>query len=228
MKRNTPSVRRVEVSSIRKDAPMAKVTITTLFLDIGGVLLTNGWDRAMRKKAAKTFRLDEEEMNERHHLTFDIYEQGKLTLDDYLDRVVFYRQQPFPREEFKEFMFAQSRPYPEMIELFRRLKSRHGLKIAAVNNEGRELNEFRIREFGLGSCVDFFISSCYVHFRKPDKDIYRIALDIAQTSTEQVVYFDDRPIFVEVAASMGIRGIVHSGYQTTLAALKKLGLKADT
>jgi putative hydrolase of the HAD superfamily len=207
---------------------MAKVSITTLFLDIGGVLLTNGWDRAMRKKAAKTFRLDEEEMNERHHLTFDIYEQGKLTLDDYLDRVVFYRKQPFSREEFKEFMFAQSRPYPEMIELVRRLKSHHGLKIAAVNNEGRELNEFRIREFGLGSCVDFFISSCYVHFRKPDKDIYRIALDIAQTSTEQVVYFDDRPIFVEVAASMGIRGIVHSGYQTTLAALKKLGLEVGS
>lgn len=216
------------MNRIRKDEPMAKVSIKTLFLDIGGVLLTNGWDRAMRKKAAKTFRLDEEEMNERHHLTFDIYEQGKLTLDDYLDRVVFYRQQPFSREEFKEFMFAQSRPYPEMIELFRRLKSRHGLKIAAVNNEGRELNEFRIREFGLGSCVDFFISSCYVHFRKPDKDIYRIALDIAQTSKEKVVYIDDRPIFVEVAASMGILGIVHSGYQTTLAALKKLGLEAGT
>ena len=199
--------------------------ITTLFLDIGGVLLTNGWDRKARKRAAETFHLDYEEMSERHHLTFDTYEEGKLTLEDYLARVVFHQERTFSPEEFRAFMFAQSRPLPEMIELVCRLKQRHNLKIAAVSNEGRELNEYRIRTFQLGAFIDFFISSCFVHYRKPDADIYGIALDIAQTSPEQVVYIEDRPMFVEVARAAGISGIVHTGYQTTKEALAGYGLE---
>src|SRR5689334_24877355 len=118
---------------------MSSSPITTLFLDIGGVLLTNGWDHNSRKRAAETFGLDYEEMNERHHLTFDTYEEGKLSLDEYLDRVVFYRERPFTRESFRDFMFGQSRPLPEMIDLVCRLKSLYRLKVAAVSNEGREL-----------------------------------------------------------------------------------------
>src|SRR6185369_5318799 len=151
------------------------MAISTLFLDIGGVLLTNGWDRKARRLAADTFALDYEEMNERHHLTFDTYERGKLSLDEYLSRVVFYERRNFSQEEFTKFMFAQTRAYPEMIELVRTLKTRYGLKIAAVNNEGRELSLYRIRNFGLGTFVDLFISSCFVQFRKPDADIFRIA-----------------------------------------------------
>ncbi|HKK01676.1 MAG TPA: HAD family phosphatase [Desulfuromonadales bacterium] len=199
--------------------------ITTLFLDIGGVLLTNGWDRKARKRAADTFHLDYEEMSERHHLTFDTYEEGKLTLEDYLARVVFHQERSFSPEEFRAFMFAQSRPLPEMIELVCRLKQRHNLKIAAVSNEGRELNEYRIRTFQLGSFIDFFISSCFVHYRKPDADIYRIALDIAQASPEQVVYIEDRPMFVEVARAAGISGIVHTGCETTKRELAGYGLE---
>ena len=179
--------------------------ITTLFLDIGGVLLTNGWDREARRRAADAFHLDCEEMNERHHLTFDTYEEGKLTLNEYLNRVVFYEERPFSRQEFRKFMFAQSRPFPEMIELVCRLKERHRLKVAAVSNEGRELTSFRIRQFRLGTFIDFFISSCFVHYRKPDTDIYGIALDIAQVKPAQVVYIEDRPMFVETARGLGIK-----------------------
>jgi putative hydrolase of the HAD superfamily len=200
-------------------------SIKTLFLDIGGVLLTNGWDHTARQKAAATFDLDYADLNERHHLTFDTYEQGKLSLLEYLQRVVFYKERPFSLESFRTFMFNQSQPIPEMIDLIRRLKARYHLKTAAVSNEGRELTVYRIQQFNLDQVIDFFIASSFVHFRKPDADIYRIAMDISQSPLEQVVYIDDRRMFVEVAQGLGIQSIQHTGYETTRTALAGLGLK---
>ncbi len=130
--------------------------VTCVFLDVGGVLLTNGWDHLARKRAAKNFKLDWAEMEERHRLTFETHEEGKLTFEEYLGRVVFYQKRPFTRAQFKHFMFAQSKPYPEMIELFTRLKIRHGLKIAVVSNESREVNAYRIRKFKLERVCGFF------------------------------------------------------------------------
>lgn len=199
-------------------------SITTLFLDIGGVLLTNGWDHNIRTRAAEKFSLDYDEMNERHHLTFDTYEEGKLSLDEYLNRVVFYQERSFSRAEFKAFMQAQSQPFPDMLELMRGLKTQHSLQIAAVSNEGRELTVYRVQHFKLGDFIDFFVSSCFVHYRKPDADLYRIALDIAQARPEQVLYIDDRAMFVEVAQGLGIRGILHKDYETTRKALEAIGL----
>jgi putative hydrolase of the HAD superfamily len=187
-------------------------------------LLTNGWDHNIRTRAAEKFNLDYEEMNERHHLTFDTYEEGKLSLDKYLNRVIFYQKRSFSRDEFKAFLYAQSQPFPEMIELMRRLKTQYGLEVAAVSNEGRELTMYRVQQYNLGAVIDFFISSCFVHYRKPDEDIYRIALDIAQVRPERVVYIDDRAMFVEVARGLGIRGIIHSAYETTRTALEGFGL----
>jgi putative hydrolase of the HAD superfamily len=198
--------------------------ITTLFLDIGGVLLTNAWDNDIRKSAADKFGLNFEEMNERHHLTFDTYEEGKLDLDDYLNRIVFYQKRSFSREEFRAFMYAQSQPFPEMIEMVHGLKTKYGLRVAAVSNEGRELTEYRVQQFKLRTIIDFFIASSFVHYRKPDADMYRIALDIAQVIPQQVIYIDDRPMFVEVAQSLNIRGIIHKGYETTRKALETMGL----
>lgn len=199
-------------------------SITTLFLDVGGVLGTNGWDRGARERAAEKFQLDRAEVDERHHLTFDTYEEGKLSLDEYLNRVIFYEPRPFSREDFKAFMFDQSQPFPEMIDLVCSLKERHHLKVAVVSNEGRELMTYRIPKFGLAGFVDFFIVSSFVHFRKPDADIFCIALDIAQTPADQVAYIDDRPMFVEVARGLGLEGIRHTGYESTRAALAALGL----
>lgn len=198
---------------------------TTLFLDIGGVLLTNGWDHTMRQRAAENFGIDYEEMNERHHLTFDTYEEGKLTLVQYLNRVIFYKKRSFSKADFKRFMFSQSQPFPEMIEMIKELKSRYNLKVAAISNEGRELTVYRIRQFALDEFIDFFIASCFVHFRKPDEDIYCIALDIAQEPPEKVIYIEDRPMFVDVAKGLGIRGIWHRGYDTSKKALERFGLK---
>lgn len=198
-------------------------SISTLFLDIGGVLLTNGWDHTMRQKAAESFDLDYREMNERHHLTFSTYEQGKINLDEYLSRVVFHQERSFSRQDFKDFMYAQSKPRPEVIGLVRALRTRYPLRIATISNEGRELTIYRIRKFALGDFMDFFVCSCFVHYRKPDEDIYRLALDIAQVEPENSLYIEDRPMFVEVARSLGINGIVHTDLENTRAALESFG-----
>lgn len=201
------------------------IPITTLFLDIGGVLLTDGWDHHARKRAATNFKLALAEMEDRHHLTFDTYEEGKLTPEEYLDRVVFYQKRPFTRAQFRRFIFAQSKPYPKMIELVRKLKAKYGLKIVVVSNEGRELNAYRIRKFKLGGFVDSFISSCFVHVRKPDADIFRLALDIAQAPARQVVYIENTPMFVQIAEGLGIRSILHTDYRSTCAKLSSFGLQ---
>ncbi len=203
------------------------IPITTLFLDIGGVLLTDGWDHHARKRAAAHFKLELAGLEDRHHLTFDTYEEGKLTLEEYLGRVVFHQKRPFTRAQFRRFMFAQSKPYPEMIELIRKLKARYGLKIAVVSNEARELNEYRIRKFKLAGFVDSFISSSFVHVRKPDADIFRLALDIAQVPARQVVYIENTPMFVQVAEGLGIQSILHTDYRSTRGKLASLGLQPD-
>jgi putative hydrolase of the HAD superfamily len=206
-----------------KKAPV----ITCLFLDIGGVLLTDGWDHHARKRAAKNFKLEWAQIEARHQLTFDTYEEGKLTLEEYLGRVVFYRKRPFTRAQFRRFMFAQSKPYSQMIELIAQLKARHGLEIVVVSNEARELNVHRIRKFKLDGLVDSFVSSCFVHIRKPDADIFRLALDISQAPARQVVYIEDTPMFVQIAQGLGIRSILHTDYASTRAKLASFGLAND-
>ena len=158
---------------------MATSPITTLFLDIGGVLLTNGWDTDLRKQTAEHFGLDYEEIYHRHHVTYDIYEEGKMTLDEYLWQIVFYEPRPFTPEDFKTYLLEQAKPYQDTIDLVKRLKAVYGLRVAVVSNEGREIAEDRIRRFNLKEFVDFFIVSAFVHIRKPDLDIYRLALDVA-------------------------------------------------
>ncbi len=200
-------------------------TITCLFIDIGGVLLTNGWDHNLRKLAATHFKLDWEDFEARHHLNFNIYEEDKLTLEEYLNQVVFHQPRPFTPAQFRDFMFEQSQPYPEMIDLITQLKIRYGLKIVVISNEAREINAYRIRKFKLDEFVDFFISSCYVHIRKPDKDIFRLALDIAQVPVERVAYIENTALFVQVAENLGIRSILHTDYESTSERLAELGLE---
>jgi putative hydrolase of the HAD superfamily len=200
------------------------IPIKTLFLDIGGVLLTDGWDRYARERAATKFNIELTEMEDRHHLTFDTYEEGKLTLKEYLERVVFYEKRPFTQAQFRDFIFAQSKPFPQMIELVRRLKAQYGLKIVAVSNEALELNIHRIRNFKLDEFIDSFISSSFVHVRKPDADIFRLALETAQTPTRQVVYIENTPMFVQTAEGLGIQSILHIDYQSTVAKLSSFGL----
>ena len=201
--------------------------IICLFLDIGGVLLTDGWSHGASKLAVKKFNLDFEDLNKRHSEALETYELGKFTLEDFLDRTVFHEKRSFTPAQFRKFMFAQSKPYPKMIELIRQLKTRYGLKIVVVSNEGRELNEYRIHKFKLDEFVDFFISSCFVRLRKPDKDIFRVALDTVRVPANQVVYIENTPMFVEIAEGLGIRSILHTDYNSTCAKLTSFGLQNE-
>jgi len=207
----------------RKSAPARE--ISCLFLDIGGVLLTNGWGRECRALAAKRFAINPEDLDIRHHQAFDTYEAGKISLAEYLHRVVFHQKRRFTPVQFQRFMFAQSRPFPQMIELVRKLKAKYKLKIVVVSNEGRELNAHRIRKFKLDEFVDCFVSSSFVHVRKPDADIFKLALDLAQVRARQVVYVEDTPMFVQAAQSLGIRGILHQDCHSTHARLAAFGLQ---
>jgi putative hydrolase of the HAD superfamily len=198
--------------------------ITCLFLDVGGVLLTNGWDHHARRRAAKHFKLDWEEMQERHNLNFVIYETDKLTLQEYLGWVIFYKKRSFTKAEFWRFMCAQSKPCLEMLELIRGLKAKYGLKVFVLSNEARELNAYRIHKFKLDGFVDAFVSSCLVRLHKPDPAIFRLALDIAVTPARQIVYIENTPIFVRIAEGMGMTGLLHTDSTSTQAKQATLGL----
>jgi putative hydrolase of the HAD superfamily len=203
--------------------------IRCLFLDIGGVLLSDGWDHVARRRAAHHFHFAPAEaarIEARHEILFETFELGKLTLEEYLDRTVFEAPRPFTRDEFRSFMLAQSTPYAPMLELCAELKARHALKVVVLSNEARELNAHRIERFGLRGLVDAFVSSCFVHLRKPDPEIFRLALDIAQAPAESVVYIDDVPMFVEIAGALGIRGLRHTDVATTGTQLAALGLES--
>ncbi|MEO9146208.1 MAG: HAD-IA family hydrolase [Ginsengibacter sp.] len=201
-----------------------KNKITTLFLDIGGVLLSDGWGQDFRQQAVEHFHLDADEMEERHSLMFITYEEGRITLDEYLDRVVFYTKRDFTHTEFKDFIFSLTTPDLEMIAFIKKIKWQYGLKIIAVSNEARELNTYRINTFKLNEIFDFFVSSCYVHLRKPDAAIFRLAIDGAQVPVDEIVFIDDVQMFVDVVKDIGITGIHHTDYLSTSKALADLGL----
>ncbi len=198
--------------------------IRTLLCDIGGVLVTNGWDLEARRAAAAEFRLDLEELNERHHLTFDTFETGRISLDEYLARVVFYEKRSFSPRDFMAFVAGRWTLLPGMWELVKALKIRHSLKTVAVSNEGREFSDLRVRRFRLAEILDVFVVSAYSGLRKPDAGIYRLALDISQTPADQAVYLEDRPMFIDVAHGLGIPGVLHRDYARTRDELARLGL----
>jgi putative hydrolase of the HAD superfamily len=201
-----------------------KLPITCALVDIGGVLLSNGWDRHARKRAADHFSLDLSDLNERHHLNFEIYEIGKMSLKDYLQRVIFHEKRLFSSAQFQEFMFLQSTPIPEMIALIRKLKCQYRLKVVALSNEGREINDHRIRHFNLTRIFDFFVSSCFVKLRKPDPELFQLAFDMVQTPAQQIVFVDNTSLFTDIAKSMGMHTIHHQNYASSCAQFAALGL----
>ena len=205
---------------------MKAAKITCLFLDIGGVLLTNGWDQHARKLAAKTFKLDWDDMQDRHRLIFEAFERGQFTLKEYLDLVIFYKKRPFTQAQFRKFMFAQSNPYPEMLNLIRQLKAKYGLKIIIVSNEALELNTYRIEKFKLNQFVDSYVSSCLVNLHKPEPDIFRLAINISQVPLHEIVYIENTPMFVQIAKGLGLQTILHTDYSSTQDQLCSFGLRS--
>ena len=187
-----------------------------LFSDIGGVLLSNGWGHESREAAAKKFGIDYGEMDVLHDFIFNVYEMGKISLDVYLDTVVFNHSRNFSREAFKEFMLEQSVELPKILSWLIDWKRRNPMvKIISINNEPKELNEYRIEKFKLHKVFDAFISSCEVGMRKPDPGIFRLALGIAQAKPAECLYFDDRRMLVEAAKKEGIHAHHHKNFEET-------------
>ncbi len=202
---------------------MKKAGLKVLFLDVGGVLLSNGWGHESRAAAAKEFNLDYEEFNTLHEFIFNVYEIGNLTLEEYLETVIFNQPREFTREDFKSFMFAQSIELPGMLQWIIEWKnSGCGFRIISINNEPKELNDYRIKKFKLHRCFDAFISSCEVGMRKPDPGIFKLAMGVAQAAPEQCYYFDDRPMLVQAAARLGIHAFHHKGFESSKSIIEKL------
>jgi putative hydrolase of the HAD superfamily len=200
--------------------------IRAIFWDVGGVLLTNAWDHTERSAALKRFDLDEREFHDRHEMVVSSFERGKITLDEYLDRTVFYRPRPFSREAFREYMLSLSQPLPGMLELAQALSDSGKYLMATINNESRELNYYRMERFGLRKIFRLFFSSCFVGLRKPERDIYRLALETTQIPAEECCFIDDRALNLECAAQLGMQTIQMNTREQLQLDLGKMGVSS--
>lgn len=198
--------------------------ITALFWDVGGVLLTNAWDRTERAKALEHFNLDPDEFQSRHEMVVSSFERGKITLDEYLDRTVFYMPRSFQRNAFRTFIFELSQPLPDRLPFAQALANSGKYFMGTINNESRELNNYRIEKFALRGIFRVFYSSCFVSLRKPERDIYRIALETTQFPADQCCFLDDRGINLESAAQLGMHTIQVQSLEQMKSELAKLGV----
>lgn len=202
--------------------------ITALFWDVGGVMLTNGWDRASRRQAVDKFGLDWEDFQDRHELLVNDFETGRLTLEEYLDRAIFYRPRSFRKEDFKAFMFAQSKPQPQALAIVKHLVRSNNHLMATLNNESLELNRYRIEQFGLREYFEAFFSSCFLGVRKPERAIYRLASQITQKPPDQCLFIDDRELNLECARLLGMRTIHYQNPAQLREELRRHGIETDS
>ncbi len=200
--------------------------ISAIFWDVGGVLLSNAWDRTERAAALEHFRLDQEEFHARHEMVVSSFERGKISLDEYLDRTVFYCNRPFSREEFRDYMFSLSQPMPEVLAFARALADSGRYVMGTINNESRELNLQRIQKFGLRNIFGLFVSSCFVGLRKPESGIYSLALEITQFDAQECCFIDDRSLNLECAARLGMHTIQMQNIDQLKSDLGNLGVSA--
>jgi putative hydrolase of the HAD superfamily len=201
-----------------------RLAIRALFWDIGGVLLTNAWDRMEREQAVARFQLDAVDFQDRHEMLVSSFERGKIGMDEYLNRTIFYRERPFTIDEFKAYMFSRSQPKPDALGVATKLANANDLIMASINNESTELNAYRIEKFNLRQIFDLFISSCFVGLRKPEEGIYRLALDITQCDPDECCFIDDRPLNLDAAKTLGMHTIRMIDVEQLKAELNQLGV----
>ncbi len=198
--------------------------ITAIFFDIGGVLLSNGWSEPERRRVAAAFDLDFDEFDRRHYQVIDAFDYGHISLQTYLDWAVFYTPRPFTPQDFEREIQDNITPIPETIQVARELKETGRYFMATLNNEPREINDYRIQHFGLPQLFSAFFSSCYLGVRKPQLEAYRKALAISQRRPEESLFIDDSPVNIEAARDLGMNAILYAGANELRAELKELGL----
>ncbi len=201
--------------------------ISALFWDVGGVLLSNAWDHEQRQQTLKQFGLndeDEAEFESRHDMLVSSFERGKISLQEYLERTVFYRPRPFTIEAFTQHMFSLSQPYPDTLRLAKEFARSGKYLMSTINNESKELNLYRIQIFGLREIFSLFVSSCFVGLRKPEEVIYRLALEITQRPPEECCFIDDRPLNLDSASKLGMHVIQMKDAEQLRRELQTLGV----
>jgi putative hydrolase of the HAD superfamily len=198
--------------------------IRAIFWDVGGVLLSNAWDHTQRAAALEHFHLDEEEFHDRHEMVVSSFERGKITLDEYLERTIFYRSRPFTPDAFRDYMYSLSQPFPDVLQFAQALTDSGKYFMGTINNESRELNDYRIEKYGLRNIFRLFVSSCFVGFRKPERDIYRLALETTQIRAEQCCFIDDRALNLECAVKLGMQTIQMQQLEQLRGDLAKFGV----
>jgi putative hydrolase of the HAD superfamily len=196
----------------------------TLFCDVGGVLLTNGWDTAARRRAAETFGIDFPEFQTRHEMLKTAFETGRLSINGYVHKAVFHQPRSFTPEDFKAFMFGQSQLLGETLEWVRALAKTGACRLFTLNNESRELHEHRVRAFRLDEVFRGFLASCYLGQVKPDEGIYLNALGIAACERQDAIFIDDRPLNVEPALALGLNAVRFQNLDGLRASLKEHGI----
>lgn len=201
--------------------------ITTIFFDIGGVLLTDGWGHDSRRAAAEKFGLDWDEYSDRHEKVAHAIETNRMSLDQYLTRAIFYRPRTFTREEFREYIFAQSQPKPRSNEIAKSLAASHKYFMATINNEILELNVYRIEAFGLTDIFPIFFSSCFLGVRKPDEAIYRTALQVTQRKPEECLFIDDREVNLECPRELGMQTILFRDAEQLRQELEEVAIRCN-
>jgi putative hydrolase of the HAD superfamily len=199
--------------------------IRHVFFDIGGVLATNGWDHGSRKLAVEKFGLDAEGFESRHNAMAGPLDEGGVTLAEYVKFVVFNVPRPFSEQDFISFMYQQSVPFQETIEVARAVAQGCTYWVMTLNNESDELNRYRIKQFGLDAIFDAFLSSCWLGLRKPTLAFYQRALDIAQANPATSVFIDDREQNIVPARELGMNVIQYQSASQLKAELRKLGIK---
>ncbi|MGB8538584.1 MAG: HAD family phosphatase [Acidobacteriaceae bacterium] len=201
--------------------------ISTILWDVGGVLLTNGWDHLERAAVLEKFQVDSDAFEQRHELANDPWEKGLITAEEYLLRTVFYEPRPFTPADFLQAMKERSVLLPHTaMRILQELAASEEIELAMLNNEARELNDYRIEQFELGRYFDSFFSSCYVGLRKPDPKIFDLALDVLQRDPEEVAFIDDRQGNCDAAETLGIHAIRYIDEAQCVHALERLGLHA--
>ncbi len=198
--------------------------IRALFWDVGGVLLTNAWDHNERKVALEHFGLNQEEFHSRHEMVVSSFERGKISLDEYLKRTVFYRKRSFSLEDFRDYMYTLSQPKADSLAFARALAENGKYFMSTINNESRELNLYRIEKFGLRNLFRLFVSSCFVGLRKPESGIYKLAIEVTQFDPQECCFIDDRALNLECAEALGMRTIQMQSAAQLREALENLGV----
>ena len=180
-----------------------------MFFDVGGVLGTNGWDHEQRAAAAVAFGLDPNDLSQRHDAVVGVWETGGMSLEQYLDHTVFWRERPFTRAQFRAFMLSQSRAFPETIAVARDLAATGRYRLMTINNESAELNAHRVQAFGLVDLFVTFFTSCWLGVLKPAREIFDHALAMSQAQPAAAVFIDDREHNLTPARLLGMHTILY-------------------